>query len=180
MSVQIGRAQFSTVYPKKMACVICLDSCPEPIGVGCACRGEAGLAHATCLVARAVSQREHRGDEAWFQCQTCEQEFTGDAALSLARAWGEMEPKNGSAQMFLAATLRRCGRYAAAARVGHAVVESNRKQLGDEHERTLQSMSNLAVTLGYQGKHADAERILREVTATSVKVHPRGSETKKK
>ena len=151
-------------------CVICLDSCPEPIQSGCACRGESGLAHATCLVAKAVSQREHRGDEAWFECQTCNQEFTGEMALALARAWGDMQPKNRDAQTFLAATLRRCGRYAAAARIGHAVVASNRKELGEEHENTLQSMSNLAVTLGYQGKHADAERILREVTATQRRV----------
>ncbi len=143
-------------------CAICLDSCPEPIHAGCACRGK--FSHASCLVTRAVSQREHRGDEAWFKCQACKQEFTGAMAAALARAWGDMEPKNGRAQLLLAATLRRSGRYAAAARVGHAVVTSNRNELGDQHEDTLQSMSILAVTLGYQGKHAEAECILREVT----------------
>jgi hypothetical protein len=147
-------------------CVICLDSCPAPTPSGCACRGEAGLAHATCLVANAVSQREHRGDEAWFKCQTCKQEFTG----AMARAWGDMEPKNGNAQLFLAAMLRSCGKYAAAARIGRAVVFAFRKELGDEHEHTLRSMSSLAVTLGHQGKHADAESILREVTATQRRI----------
>ena len=151
-------------------CVICLDSCPEPTPSGCACRGEAGLAHATCLVAKAVSQRGHRGDEAWFKCQTCKQEFTGAMALALARAWGDMEPKNGNAQLFLAAMLRSCGKYAAAVRIGRAVVFSFRKELGDEHEHTLRSMSSLAVTLGHQGNHADAESILREVAATQRRI----------
>lgn len=66
----------------------------------------------------------HRGDEAWFKCKTCKQEFTG------ARAWGDMEPKNGNAQLFLAAMLRSCGKYAAAVRIGRAVVFSFRKELG--------------------------------------------------
>jgi hypothetical protein len=71
-------------------CIICLDKEPPPIQLGCACRGDAGLAE--CRVQAA----EHRmmsdmtsGNtiDGWWRCGTCGQEFTGAMQLGLAQAW---------------------------------------------------------------------------------------------
>ena len=42
-------------------CIICLEHDPPPIQSGCACRGNAGLARADCLVKKAVSQQAQLG-----------------------------------------------------------------------------------------------------------------------
>jgi hypothetical protein len=68
------------------ACIICLDTSPPPIQSGCACRGDGGLAHVDCLVQLAASQQAHRGRELWWQCQTCQQDFTGAMRTGLAEA----------------------------------------------------------------------------------------------
>ena len=68
-------------------CIICLDSDPPPIQSGCACRSDGGLAHVECLVAKAVAQQPHRGNEVWRECQTCTQEFTGAVRTRLGEAW---------------------------------------------------------------------------------------------
>jgi tetratricopeptide (TPR) repeat protein len=70
-------------------CVLCLDRDPPPIQSGCACRGEAGLAHPACRVDAAVAQREHRGPIVWGECLTCRQPFTGAMKRHLSRAFRE-------------------------------------------------------------------------------------------
>ena len=37
-------------------CVICLTDDPPPVQSGCACRGDAGLAHAACLIRKAIAR----------------------------------------------------------------------------------------------------------------------------
>jgi hypothetical protein len=83
---------FNSSRLKKMAangeaCIICLDTSPPPIQSGCACRGDSGLAHIACLARAAVSQQAHRGSEAWRECQTCKQHYTGAMQRGLAEAW---------------------------------------------------------------------------------------------
>jgi len=70
-------------------CVICLDAdaSPAPMQSGCACRGEAGLAHVGCRVRAAEAQAQHRGRVVWRKCQTCKQHFTGEMQRGLADAW---------------------------------------------------------------------------------------------
>jgi len=58
-----------------------------PIQSGCACRGDAGLAHPACRIDAIVAQLETRGMEAWRTCQTCEHKFTGAMCCALASAW---------------------------------------------------------------------------------------------
>jgi hypothetical protein len=70
--------------------------------------------------------------------------------------------RHGTQKWKRAAMLRSCGKYAAAVRIGRAVVFA--------FPEAARSMSSLAVTLGGQGKHADAESILREVTATQRRI----------
>ena len=69
------------------ACIICLDTSPPPIRSGCACRGDSGLAHIACLVRAPASQQAQRGSDAWRQCQTCKQDYTGAMQTGLAEAW---------------------------------------------------------------------------------------------
>ncbi len=58
-----------------------------PIQSGCACRSDTGLAHVGCLIEKAVSQQSHRGNAAWWECQTCGQPFTGAMRTGLVGAW---------------------------------------------------------------------------------------------
>ena len=148
--------------------MICLQSDPAPVQSGCACRGDAGLAHAACLVEKAVAQRASRGPAAWTTCQTCTQEFSGAIGLALAEARCEIEVlarasrAAPAARAGLGVALRRHGRYADAERVQRGVVEELRASLGDEHPETILSVNNLGAVLADQGKHAEAETILRE------------------
>ena len=70
-------------------CFICFDAdaSPAPIQSGCACRGEAGLAHVGCRVQAAEAQAPDRGWAVWSKCQTCNQDFTGGMQRGLADAW---------------------------------------------------------------------------------------------
>jgi hypothetical protein len=58
------------------ACIICLESDPPPIQSGCACRGDAGLAHVECR-AEEAAHRVASSDttEGWCLCGTCGQRF---------------------------------------------------------------------------------------------------------
>jgi len=47
------------------------------------------------------------------------------------------------------------------------VLELRRKVLGPEHPDTLASLSNLALTIGELGKHAEAEPLKQQVCALS-------------
>ena len=42
-------------------CTICLDNDPLPIQSGCACRGDAGLAHVECRAEAAAHRMTHKG-----------------------------------------------------------------------------------------------------------------------
>ena len=75
------------------ACIICLDMSPPPIQSGCACRGDSGLAHIACRVQAAASQLAQRRpatprrSDAWRECQTCKQDYTGAMQTGLAEAF---------------------------------------------------------------------------------------------
>ena len=65
-------------------CIICLDADPEPIQSGCACRGDAGLAHVMGRVEAAVHRQKSTGScEGWARCVTCEQIFNGAMLVGL-------------------------------------------------------------------------------------------------
>jgi tetratricopeptide (TPR) repeat protein len=152
------------------ACIICLESDPPPIQSGCACRSDTGLAHVGCLIEKAVSQQNHRGNSVWWECQTCRQLFTGAMRTGLAEAWWSRvryEETDNSERVAAASTLAQAregeGRYAEAERIIREVLGVSRRVLGEEHPDTLTHASNLAKSLWNQGKFAGAERIHREV-----------------
>ena len=70
----------------RMPAVICLDSSPPLLQSGCACRGDAGLAHVACRVKAAESQAPVKEGCVWWDCQTCKQAFTGAMQRGLAEA----------------------------------------------------------------------------------------------
>ncbi len=170
-------------YPTPNAtCFICLDSDPPPIQSGCACREDGGLAHVDCLAKVAISrccaqaapaagapsascgagapasELSHRGD-AWRQCQTCKQAFTGAMRMGLAKAWwsrmrdeAEESLQRRGAAFNLAMALSGLGVHPKAEQIKaerifrelHAIESRVR---GLEHPSTLTIAGNLAICL---------------------------------
>ena len=162
---------------RKPQCIICMDHDPPPAQSGCACRGEAGLAHVGCLVASAVAQQPHRGNAAWWECQTCKQHFTGPMRTGLAEAWwsrvrdeAEESKQRLAAADSLAQVRLADGQYAESEKIHREVLGVARRVLGEEHPNTLASAGNLASSLLRQGKCAESEQINREVLGVSKRV----------
>ena len=148
------------------ACIICLESDPPPMRMGCACRGSAGNAHIACLAEAAVWSKDEKG---WFKCQTCKHVYTGAVGNALADIrWSRAQDGGRDAAWFDAATTRAIslvdrGAYAESEALWREIVRADREELGDEHPHTMINMSRLAHTLGLQGKKAEAELIDREL-----------------
>lgn len=117
---------------------------------GCACRGsDAGFAHLSCLI-EAATQR-HDG-VFWRTCPICQQHFTGDVRLGLARARWELhrqQPEDDwqrlNAADCLASALQECaGDHEGALPLFQEVLAVSRRVDGDDDVNTLVSMNNLA------------------------------------
>ena len=143
------------------------------VRAGGACRNDAGLAHVECLAESALAQQSRRGHSAWHVCQTCTQEFTGEMAEGLALAWvahacstshGD-EPSDDElgAASLLASSLIDRGNFVDAEGAFRNIHARFRAKFGDDHPVTITCAENLANAIFRQGRHADAERILREV-----------------
>jgi tetratricopeptide (TPR) repeat protein len=155
------------------ACIICLESDPPPVRMGCACRGSVGNAHVACLAEAAAWSKNEVG---WFKCQTCKHVYTGAVGIALADIrWSRAQDGGRDAAWFNAATNRAIslvdrGAYAESEALWREIVRADREELGDEHPRTMQSMTGLGKTLALQGKHAEAKLIdselIRAHTAT--------------
>ena len=162
----------------KSACIICLDAETEPIQSGCACRGDAGLAHVKCRAEAAVHRQESADAwEGWYTCGTCGQYFTGVMHMGLAKTWWrrvrDLPQENMerlAAYNSLGTALLEDGKYARAEAMFRELLSTQRRVLGSEHEQTLVSSNNLALTLSSQGKHTEAEAIHREVLAVRRRV----------
>jgi tetratricopeptide (TPR) repeat protein len=160
------------------SCMICLDGDPRPIQSGCACRGDAGLAHVECRAEDAAHRMKNRDQfEGWWKCGTCGQWFTGAMQLGLACAWWstaqrlpEEDKERLAAAGNLGSALNSQGKYAEAEARYHDVLVVQRRVLGPEHPETLATANNLANTLNAQGKHAEAETMYREVLAVERQV----------
>ena len=150
-----------------MACFICLDENPPPIGMGCACRGSAGNAHEECLKHMAKFQGRY-GNTRWTECQTCKQEYTGQMLVKLAQAW-ESAAKDGTEADKLAAE---CAHLAALVKAGHA--EDALERFRALHQRCVLKFGscdpdtctvggNLAVALVRMKKFQEAEILQLDV-----------------
>ena len=164
------------------ACIICLESDPPPIQSGCACRGDAGLAHVECR-AMAAAHRMANTYDGWRECSTCKQDFTGAMQVELATSWWSTVqnlPEDDdwiAAAGTLATALHSQGMCAKAEQLFRKLLAIARRVLGPEHQNTLAAATNLVAALGSQGKWTEVETICHEVYAVQRRVlgpeHPR-------
>ena len=155
-----------------MECIICYESEPKPIRLGCACRDDGGFAHVDCIAQMAATQYVLIGMKSWLQCQTCKQHFTGAMQFGLGDAWwsrvrhaGEENDERLLAHGNLGTCLCEQGQYLEAERIHREVHGIWRRLLGDEHSYTLHSATSISTALMCQNKWALAEQICREVFA---------------
>ena len=148
-------------------CTICLDGGedPEPIQCGCACRGDAGLAHVACR-AEVAARKQPGIHDGWTICPTCGQDYTGAMAVGLAREHVSQlgtrrrdDAHRLGAANNLGHALMYAGELAEAADVLAGVLVAAKRVFGKEHPNTLSAAANLANTYSEQGKLAEAEEL---------------------
>ena len=164
------------------SCTICLDGGDEPLPIqrGCACRGDAGLAHVACLaeVAARKADGNHKG---WFECPTCGQDYTGAMLLALQRALvHRMRTRHPDdwqrlcAESNLGNALMGAGKLDEAADVLARVLTAMKRVFGEVN--ALNTASMLAITFQQQGKFTEAEElqvwVLAAYTRLNGKEHP--------
>ena len=164
------------------ACIICLDTSPPPIQMGCACRGDSGLAHIDCLAQAAEARKALRDGTPWGQCRMCNQNFTGVMRMGLAEAWRSRvagQPAESmerlAAESNLATALFDQGKHAEAELMLRMLLEVHMRVLGAEHPNTLNTAGQLAVSVTAkatkrQGNPAEAEAMNREVLGAHKRV----------
>ena len=166
------------------SCNICLDGGDDPVPIqrGCACRGDAGLAHVACLaeVAARKADGQHKG---WNQCPTCGQDYTGAMYLGLQRELVHRlhtRPRHDGgrlcAEANLGNALRGAGMFAEAADVLARVLRTMKRAYGEDNASTLGTANLLGVTYRQQGKLTEGEKLLVWVleanTRLNGKEHP--------
>ena len=160
------------------ACIICLDTDPRPMQSGCACRGDAGLAHANCRAEAAAHRFKHQREyNEWTGCGTCGQDFTGVMRMELAEEWWdrarrlpqEIRERVGAGDN-LADALTGAGRFAEAETMIRHLLPVCRRVYGLEDRNTLNLIGCLAQALQKQGKLEDAEKTYKEVLAAQRRV----------
>lgn len=145
-----------------MSCFVCLESVPAPTQSGCACRGDAGLAHVACLT-RAAEVKP--GISAWDTCGTCTHPYTGETLMQLARAWCARAIEGDEAHLaeaHMVSVLGRQGHFEEAERMSRALRESVGARHGHESEAARILDMTTAKALLFQGKHAQVEHSARE------------------
>jgi tetratricopeptide (TPR) repeat protein len=144
-------------------CYICLETDPEPVSMGCACRGE--IVHLTCL-GKSIAHQHARTPalEAYTRCFVCKQEFEGAAKLHLANLWFmRCRTSHPVQRLHAAAQIAEC--YHTAGRLEEALelFESSRlassAYLGEGHPDTIAYSCRLASVLNSIGRYSDAEAL---------------------
>ena len=162
-----GRGGHKEVCVEPPCCTICLDGGDDPVPIqrGCACRGDAGLAHVACLAE--VAARKATGvHEGWFACPTCGQQYTGAMFLGLQRALVHRlrtRPRHDYDRLVaegnLGNALRTAGELAEAADVLARVLAVLKRAHGEDDVNTLNTASNLGITYQQHGRLAEAEEL---------------------
>ena len=173
-----GRGGHKEDCKEPPCCTICLDGGDDPVPIqrGCACRGDAGLAHVACLVK--VAARKAGGcHEGWFECPTCGQYYTGAMDLGLQRALVHRmhtRPRHDyerlGAEGNLGNALMDAGQLAEAADVLARVFTVMKRVYGEEDEQTLNTAGTLAVTYQQQGRLDEAEELQVWVAAARTRL----------
>ena len=161
-------------------CYICHGEGDEDEGLvrGCACRGDNGYAHLSCLAGHA----QHAGERAlrgaggpgfarWRTCGLCEQKYHGVVCCALGWAcWEtymgrpETDPARVIAMGLLGNALHYAGRNEDALTIKEAHLSTLRR-LGESENNILACQGKLANTYDLLGRHEEALRIERDVHA---------------
>lgn len=148
-------------------CIICLDTGnPPPIQSGCACRGDAGLAHVNCRVeaATAGSPRD------WCFCGTCGQQFSGSMIIGLTKArWSAfqgLDAESSGDEQLAALNLAEAWcmekRFSESEALCREVRGMQQRAITPTLEVVTASTSVLGTVLMSQCKFTDAEALARE------------------
>jgi hypothetical protein len=130
------------------------------IPTGCACGGEQGLAHVTCMTKRAVSQM---GEDAWCLCRICGQRFTGEMLVALARAWVERTSERKPTGERFGALSNLCAALVEVANYGDALTMLPQlRTLGHDDPRLIRIMCTIGLSLVNNGLHASADALFRQ------------------
>ena len=174
-----GRGGHKEACVEPPCCTICLEGGddPVPIQCGCACRGDAGLAHVACR--SEVAARKQAGwHVGWQSCPTCGQDYSGAMRLGLAREVVSRlgtrrrgDPHRLGAANNLGSALRRAGELPEAAAVLAGVLPTVKRVWGKDHPGTIAVAVNLAATYFEQGKFAEAEELQGWVREASTRVN---------
>ena len=165
-------------------CEICLEIAPPPIRSGCACRG---LTHVSCRARVASRDGIPVENTDWYKCPTCMQPFTGEMRRGLARELTKLvrnmrsddEDKTGAVRF---ATMNELlllideGLPEQAERGARRIAA----ELRDDEEtpdNPITAAALVALTLGKQGKHKEAEEIWRTTLEASIRVTGRESQS---
>ena len=166
LKVVLGRDR--KVLSLKPENVVVIDD-GAPIQSGCACRGDAGLAHVACRVMAAETQAPEQRGRAWDECPTCKERFTGAMQLGLAEArWTKVRGREQEdyewqdAASMMANALNGQGRYGEAEQLQRKLLAVQQRQLGAEYAVTLGTATNLGNSLWRQGRYGEAEKMYRE------------------
>jgi hypothetical protein len=153
------------------ACLFCLEKDPPPIQSGCACRGDAGLAHVECRVKDA--QHEERANIStlkWTNCSTCKQMFSSAMQMGLAREhWSEvlrlgLPPAHQvrvTAAVWLAHALLDHDKLVEGEKLMRATVDDVKRFKGPHHLNLMTLYNTLGCTLHRQSKLTQAEVAFR-------------------
>ena len=179
-------------------CWVCLEA-TDPDGAaaaptGCACRGTAGHAHLSCLLANAQHAADDAdgattdqkswfvGQKSWSGCPTCKQDYTGPISVGLARARcglhrGRPEPDINviNVRAHLAVVLMNERKYAEARPLLEDRLVAMRRRFGDEAHATLDCMVQLANCRHQRGGPAAALPLLEEALPACRRTRARSS-----
>jgi hypothetical protein len=178
-----------TPVPSGGVCIICLEHDPPPIQSGCACRGDAGLAHVACRILAAEHKSKSSGPQGWgssvqipwlewTNCPTCGQCFNGAMSNGVSEEWlrrvqGRPEITLQRAVEWSQAAATLCGaritigREAEAEATARAAMASiERMGFGQQMRPVLLQLEfELARAINFQGKFAEAQPMLEDCRA---------------
>ena len=170
-------------------CYICHGEGDEDEGLvrGCACRGDNGYAHLSCLArgAQAAVQRgvQNRGWTRWHTCGQCKQQYHGVVRCALGWAcWKtyvgrpEVDCLRKSAITMLGSGLQAASHNEEALSVKEAEVSMARR-IGARAEVLLAVQGNLACTYQKLGRNEQALNMFRDVYSGRLRL--KGEEHKK-
>ena len=152
-------------------CTMCLEANGELIQRGCCCRADNGTVHLSCIVeAAAYSPLTN----SWWQCSTCNNDYTGRVQHGLATAMVERadtERERLDATVHLARAEAAACNYAAAARLESAVYNAKKEELGDSHPATITAAANFAASLADSGELEFAAAMQEQILMNSIVVN---------